>query len=53
MATAERAEYHALFARGDWTVESVRRLRELRTWRDVPTELIPEKFRTKTQEPEA
>lgn len=47
MGVAERAEYLGLFSRGEWTHDSVRRLRELRAWRDTPTDRIPEKFRTK------
>lgn len=47
MGRAERAEYLGLFRSGVWTVDAVRRLRELKTWRDVPTEQIPEQFRTK------
>jgi hypothetical protein len=42
MARAEREEYFALVRRGAWTPATVRRLRELRVWKDrqdVPREL--------------
>lgn len=42
MARAEREEYFALVRRGAWTVASMKRLRELRAWKDrqdVPREL--------------
>jgi hypothetical protein len=50
MGRPERAEYLGLLRSAVWTVEAVRRLRELRTWRDTPTEQIPERFRTKPKE---
>jgi hypothetical protein len=50
MARAERDEYFALLRRGVHTVADVRRLRELRTWKDKRD--VPQEFRTK-QNPEA
>lgn len=41
MARAEREEYFFLMRRGRWTSETVKRLRELREWKDrtqVPNE---------------
>lgn len=50
MARAEREEYFALVRRGEWTSATVRRLRELRTWKDRQD--VPAEFRSKP-EPEA
>ena len=50
MGRAERSEYLGLIHEGVWTVASVRRLHELRKWRDVRSELIPPEFRTKPRE---
>lgn len=52
MGRAERREYLELLWAGDWTVPAVRRLHELRKWRDVPTERIPQELRTKTNDSE-
>lgn len=51
MGRAERAEYLGLIREAVWTVGAVRRLHELRRWRDVATEQIPAQFRTKPVAP--
>lgn len=45
MARAEREEYFALVRRGEWTPATVRRLRELRVWKDRQD--VPRELRTK------
>lgn len=47
MGIKERNEYFELFCKGEWTVQSIRRLRELRIWKDRDD--IPEELRTKSE----
>jgi len=52
MGLRERREYVELFRSGEWTPARLRRLRELRHWRDVPTEKIPPELRSAADGPE-
>lgn len=51
MGRLERQEYVLLLFAARWDVATVRRLHELRVWRDVRSEQIPEQFRTKPAAP--
>jgi hypothetical protein len=51
MARAERGEYFALVRAGVWTPATLRRLRELRTWKDRQD--VPRELRTKPAPEEA